>query len=147
MCSTCRLNPYAGTTFAGFNAGLSSYAQDHGFTYSTSNLFSGGSFNFNSYKTAVENGQVVALFFDGYAIHLQTIEEDGIDTVRSAVSVNTHIAIGCGYKVDTYYDEDGNIISEQKYLYVASGLTSYGSCYFNINAYGSLDQAIAVTIQ
>lgn len=133
-----------GTTFTGFNAGMNSYVQSKGYTYSTTNLFTNNTFNFDAYKTAVSNGQPVALFLSGYAM-CGVVEDDGVDTVNNVVSVNTHVAIGHGYKEIIYYDANNNVVSTQRYLMVSSGLAGYGLQKFNM-AYGTINKAIAVTI-
>lgn len=135
----------SGTTFAGFQAGMSSYAQNQGYTYTSTSLFSGGVLDYNAYKTSVQNGKPVALFLDGYAIGAVQ-EGDGVDTVNSSVSQNTHVAVGFGYKTHYYYDANNNLISTQKYFKVASGLSTYGLCYLNMNAYGTINHAISIEI-
>ena len=137
----------SGTSFSGFNAGMTSYVQGQGYSYSTTSMLTSGSFDFNKYKTAVEAGKPVALFLNGYAIYTYTSTESGVDTIHSDVSSYTHVAIGCGYKYETYYDANNNVVSTQKYLRVASGLATYGMCYLNINAYTTINNAISVAIQ
>lgn len=137
----------SGTTFAGFNAGMSAYAQQQGYSYSTTSVFTSGSFDFNKYKTAVESGKPVALFLNNYGIYMATTTEGNVDTVHNDVSPYTHVAIACGYKCDTYYDANNNVISTQRYLRVSSGLALYELCYFNATAYTTINNAIAITIQ
>ncbi len=136
----------AGTTFSGFQAGMASYAQSKGFTYTSTDLFSNGVFNFNNYKNAIDSGKPVAFFLNGYAIEVSRSEANGVDTVTSDVSVNTHVAAACGYKCDTYYDANNNVISTQRYFKISSGLSSYNICYLNMNAYGTINRAISIHI-
>lgn len=136
-----------GTTFSGFNTGMASYAQQQGYSYSTTSVFTSGSFDFDKYKTAVESGKPVALFLNNYGIYMATTTEGNVDTVISDVSPYTHVAIACGYKCDTYYDANNNVISTQRYLRVSSGLALYGLCYINATAYTTINNAIAITIQ
>ena len=137
----------SGTSFSGFNAGMASYVQGQGYSYSTTSMFTSGSFDFNKYITAVESGKPVALFLNGYAIYTYTDTENGVDTIHSDVSVYTHVAVGCGYKYETYYDANNNVVSTQRYLRVASGLALYGMCYINASAYTTINNAISITIQ
>ena len=136
-----------GTTFAGFDAGMASYVQQQGYTYSSTSVFTSGSFDFNKYKTAVESGKPVALFLNNYGIYMATTTEGNVDTVINDVSPYTHVAVACGYKCDTYYNASNNVISTQRYLRVASGLALYGLCYINAAAYTTSNNAIAITIQ
>ena len=135
-----------GTTFAGFEAGLTSFVQRQGYSYSSTSVFTSGSFDFNKYKTAVESGKPVALFLNNYAIAATRVEGN-VDTVVNDVSPYTHVAVGCGYKCDTYYNASNSVISTQRYLRVASGLALYGLCYINATAYTTINNAIAITIQ
>ena len=133
-----------GTTYTGFNAGMTSYVQSKGRTYTATSLFTNNTFDFNRYKTTVDGGTPVAFFFNGYAM-AATVDGEGVDTINNAVSVNTHVAIGYGYKEDIYYDANNNVISTQRFLMVSSGLAIYGLCYFNIH-YGTINKAVAATI-
>ena len=136
-----------GTTFAGFNAGMSAYVQQQGYSYSTTSVFTSGSFDFNKYETAVESGKPVALFLNNYAIYNYTATDGNVDTISNDVSPYTHVAIACGYKCDTYYDANNNVISTQRYLRVSSGLALYDLCYINATAYTTINNAIAITIE
>ncbi len=136
-----------GTTFAGFDAGMASFVQRQGYAYSSTSVFTNGSFDFNKYKTAVESGKPVALFLNNYAIYMSTKTEGSVDTIINDVSPYTHVAVGCGYKCDTYYNANNSVISTQRYLRVSSGLALYGLCYINATAYTTINNAIAITIQ
>ncbi|MBQ8429528.1 MAG: hypothetical protein IJX30_05490 [Clostridia bacterium] len=133
-----------GTTYTGFNTGMNSYVQSRGRTYTTTSLFTNNAFDFNRYKTTVDGGTPVAFFLNGYALGA-LVQGDGVDTFNSSVSVNTHVAIGYGYRECVYYDANNNVISTQRFLMVSSGLAIYGLCYFNIH-YGTINKAVAVTI-
>lgn len=136
-----------GTTFSQFQAGMNSYVTGKGYTYTTVNMLTNGVFDFNSYKNAVESGKPVALFLNGFAMLESIVEGNNIDTVNSAVTSYTHVAVGCGYKCDTYYDSSNNVITTRRYLKVASGLSDYNIGYVNINGYGEINKAISVQIQ
>ncbi|MBQ8876809.1 MAG: hypothetical protein IJY63_04620 [Clostridia bacterium] len=133
-----------GTTYTGFNAGMTSYVQSKGYTYTTTSLFTNNTFDFGRYKTTVDGGTPVAFFLNGYAMS-GTETGDGVDTENNAISGNTHVAIGYGYRESFYYDANNNVVFTQRYLLVSSGLAIYGLCNFNI-AYGTINKAIAVTI-
>ncbi len=136
-----------GVTFSQFQAGMNSYVTGKGYTYTTVNMLTNGVFDFNSYKNAVESGKPVALFLNGFAMLESIVEGNNIDTVNSAVTSYTHVAVGCGYKCDTYYDSSNNVITTRRYLKVASGLSDYNIGYVNINGYGEINKAISVQIQ
>lgn len=137
---------HLGTTFAEFQSGMSQYVTNKGYTYSTTNIFSNGNFNIASYKSSVQNGKPVALFMTGYALLNGITEETNMDTISSGYSANTHVMVGCGYKIDKYYNSNGALQETRTYLRVASGSDIYGIGYLNINALGQMDRAISVTI-
>ena len=135
-----------GTTFSGFQRGMNAYAVSKGYTYTTVNMFTNGSLNIQSYKSAVQSGKPVALFLTTYAFLNGITEDNGVDTVSSAFSQGSHVVIGCGYKIDTYYNSSEQIIDTRYYLKVATGDDSYNIGYLNINGLGNLDRAISVLI-
>ncbi len=138
--------PHAGVTYNEFQLGMETLVERQGYTYTTTNLFSGGNFNFNNYKNAVENNLPVALFLTNFNMLDGILEGDGIDTIGNGYCPVSHVAAGCGYKIDTYYDANDNVIQTRKYLKVASGLISYGIGYMNINGVTTIDKAISIQV-
>ncbi len=136
----------AGTTYAGFQSGMQQYVTGKGYTYTTTNMFTNGSLNMTSYKNAVQAGKPVAMFLSGFAMLVNTSQTTPTDTITSHYINSTHATVGCGYRIDTYYDESGRLIDTRNYLKIASGLESYDIGYLNINALGQMDKAIAVDI-
>ncbi len=138
--------PHEGTTFSEFQLGMETLVERQGYTYTTTNLFSGGSFNFNNYKNSVENNIPVALFLSDYNMLNGIREEEGLDTIGNGYSPVSHVTAACGYKIDTYYDESDNVIQTRNYIKVASGLISYGIGYLNINGVTTIDRAISIQV-
>ncbi len=138
--------PHEGVTFSEFQLGMKTLVERRGYTYTTTNLFSGGSFNFNNYKNAVENNIPVAFFLSDYNMLNGISEGDGIDTIGNGYCPISHVAAACGYKIDTYYDANNNVIQTRKYIKVASGLNSYGIGYLNINGVTTIDRAISIQV-
>ncbi len=138
--------PHQGTTFSEFQLGMSTYATNHGYTYSSTDVFSNGSFNFNNYKTSVENNKPVAIFLTNFSMLNSLVESDGRDTIGRGYCAVSHVVAGCGYKVDTYYDINGNVINTRTYLKVASGLLGYGIGYLNVNGESTISRAISTQI-
>ncbi len=135
-----------GTTFSGFQSGMESYVEGKGYTYSSTNIFSWGSFNFNNYKSAIENGKPVVIFLSSFAFLADITENQGADTIDSYYCANTHVVVGYGYMKHTYYNANGGTVDTRTYLQVASGLDSFGLAYLNINGLGNMDRAISITI-
>ena len=125
---------------------MGAYASSRGYTYTTVNMFTNGSLNIQSYKSAVQSRKPVALFLTTYAFLNGITEDNGVDTVSSAFSQGSHMVIGCRYKIDTYYNSSEQIIATGYYLKVATGVDSYNIGYLNINGLGNLDRAISVLI-
>ncbi len=136
-----------GTTFSGFQQGMERYVEEKGLTYSTTSMMSWGELNLETYKNYVEDEIPVALFLNGFAMS-NFGEEDNVDTVINSTYVATHVEVGIGYKIDTYYNASGNVITTRKFLKVSSGIVNYGIGYLNIssNAGGDIVNAIAIEI-
>lgn len=139
--------PHAGTTFSEFQLGMQTYSQNHGYTYSSTDVFANGSFNFNNYKNAVENNKPVAIFLTNFTMHNGILEEEGKDIIGRGYCAVSHVAVGCGYRIDTYYDQNNNVITTRTYLKVACGLISYGIDYLSINnGESTISKAISTQI-
>ncbi len=138
--------PHEGTTYSEFQLGMETYVEQQGYTYTSTNLFTNGSFNFNNYKNAVESNKPCALFLTNFAMLDGYLVYDGGEEIRSGYCPVSHIAAACGYKIDTYYDENNNVIDTRTYLKVASGLNSYGIGYLNINGITTISKAISILV-
>lgn len=132
-----------GTTYNGFQKGMKKYVENHNLTYSTEDV---GSLNFNKYKAAVEANKPVALFLSDYTFYLGAETNSTGETITTEYSNVAHVAVGCGYKVDTYYDNSGNSIFTRTYLKIASGFETVGFVYMCLDDYSTIDRAVAVTI-
>lgn len=136
----------AGTTFSGFEKGMKQYALNHGgFTYKSENLKSQGKFNLGSFKNAVEAQKPVAIFLSDYTIIKSMYEEGSTDTIYTSYETLAHVVAACGYRTDTYYNENGNVIDTRTYLKVASGFKLTGLTYIQIDK-SSIDEAISIII-
>lgn len=135
-----------GTTFSGFQSGMSEYVSSHGYTYSSESVLSGGNFDFSKYKNALESNKPVALFLNNYALLSSIQENGGQDVIYSEHSTVAHVVVACGYKQHHYYNSNGQKTAERTYLKVCSGITTRGICYLNINSVSKIDKAISVNI-
>ncbi len=140
--------PHAGTTFSEFQLGMETYVENAGYTYTTTNLFSNGTFNFNNYKNAVESNKPCAIFLTNFAILDDVFtEEEGLDAITCGYCPVSHVLAGCGYRIDTYYDANGNVITTKTYLKAACGTMTYGIGYLNINdGRSTINKAISVLV-
>ncbi len=137
---------HLGTTYSEFQDGMATYVSSKGYTYSTSSLFSWGSFNFEAYKVAVQGGKPVALFLNSFAIKNDITTSGNVDTVISDHTNTAHIVIGCGYQQYKYYNAGGQEIDNRIYLKVATALNSYQIGFLNINGLSVINHAISIEI-
>ena len=133
-----------GTTYDGFHKGMKSYVNNHGYSYSTEDL---GNLDFNKYKTAVENNKPVALFLLNYSFAVTGEDNGSSEVIKSKHNTIAHVVVGCGYKVDTYYNANGQVIATRTYLKVASGLNFYEITYLCLDGKSTIYRADAVIIQ
>ena len=132
-----------GTTFNGFHKGMKTYVEEHSLTYSTEDL---GSLNLDKYKAAVESNKPVALFLGDYSFYLGATSNANGETIKSEHSSVAHVVVGCGYKIDTYYNSEGKVVATRTYLKVASGFDSYGVVYLCLDGKSTVDRATSVII-
>ncbi len=138
--------PHAGTTFSEFQLGMETYVEQQGYNYTSTDLFTNGSFDFNKYKNAVENDKPCAIFLTNFAMLNGTGEDTaGVDTISSGYCPVSHVAAGCGYRIDTYYNANNNVIGTRTYLKVASGSISYGLGYLNVSR-STISKAISILV-
>lgn len=134
----------AGTTYEGFHNGMKSYVNNRGYSYSTEDL---GSLDFNKYKSAVENDKPVALFLLNYSFAVAGQDSGSSEIINSRHSTVAHVVVGCGYKVDTYYNSVGQVIATRTYLKVASGFLEEGLTYLCLDGKSEIYKANSLIIQ
>lgn len=142
---------YVGTTFAGFELGMSDYADERGYTYESYSVFgSDGAIDLTALRASLVAGRPVALFLYDYAIVSDISVSGGRDVITSRYSSVTHVAMCCGYRVDTYYDAQNNVTDERVYLRIVVGLNGVlndAIGYLNINGdVTTINHAISVSI-
>lgn len=142
-----KLNDYMGTkegtTFNGFQKGMKTYVEEHSYTYRTEDL---GNLNFDKYKAAVEANKPVALFLSDYTFYMSSQSKSGGETIEGDYCNVAHVVIGCGYKVDTYYNSNGQVITTRTYLKIASGFNLYEITYLCLDGKSTIDRATSVII-
>lgn len=133
----------AGTTASNFHSGMKTYAGEYNYSYSTEDL---GSLNFEKYKSAVEANKPVVLFLSGYTFYSGAQTTGSGEVLTGAYCSAEHVVVGCGYKVDTYYNAAGSQLYTRTYLLVASGLDGRGVDYLCLDGKTTVDGAAAVVI-
>lgn len=133
-----------GTTFTGFQNGMKAYVSNCNYSYTYEDV---GNLDFNKYKSAVENNKPVAIFLNNFSL-MGTGEDTGTkEVIKSSHCSSAHVVIGCGYKVDTYYNSNGQVITTRTYLKVASGFSLYGVTYLCLDGKSKIDRATSIVIQ
>lgn len=133
----------AGTTFNGFQKGMQKYVSNHGYTYTTASI---GTIDFEKYKQSINSGKPVALFLENFTFWWDVKTKEGSETLITRYTGVPHVAIGCGYLVETYYNANNQQIAQRTYLKVASGLFEYGISYLCLDGKSKIVQAISVSI-
>lgn len=135
----------AGTSFSGFQTGMSLYVSKYGgLNYQSDNVCTAGNLNLSKFKSAINAGKPVALFMPAYTFQAIT-EGNGYDSIDSIYNTVAHVVAACGYRVDTYYDQSNRVIETRTYLKVASGLIKYGITYLSVDT-SIFNEAISITI-
>lgn len=135
----------AGTTFSGYQSGMAQYATNYGgYTYSSSSVKTLGAFDMSKFATSVQSGKPVALFLPAYTF-VGIGEYDNYDDIGGTYYTTAHVAIAFGYRIETYYDADNVVIATRRYLRVASGFTTTGITYLNLDN-STMNEAIASLI-
>ena len=134
-----------GTTFNGFNSGMSAYASQHGYTYSWSNVWSS---DLSSYGAAIESGKPVAVFLMGFSLVSAESTSAGKDVFTISEYTGNHVVASYGYKIDYYYDFADNLITSRTYLTVINGGYLNSSIkYICLNGRSNVAYAISTWIE
>lgn len=134
----------AGTTYEGFQKGMKAYVESCNLNYSITDL---GALNLNGYKSEVQLNRPVAIFLSNFSMK-DTCEDNGTSEVINSCRCNAaHVVIGFGYRIDTYYNSDGQVITTRTYLKVASGLFTFRIGYLCLDGKSSIDKATSAIIQ
>lgn len=133
----------AGTTFEGFQNGMKSYVNGQGYTYQNQDL---GSFDFEKFKTAIENDKPVALFLDDFSLKITGEDNGSREIIKSDYCNTPHVAIAYGYRIETYYNANNQVITTRTYLKVASGLINYRLTHLCLDGKSTIDRAVAISI-
>ena len=134
----------SGTTVQQFLNGMKTYSNRAGYNFSYTSCMSGGSLSYSKVQSSMKNDQPVALFLSGYNVgHIS--EEEGYDGIAYVLSAANHVMVGFGYWQINYTYKSGNQ-ETFNYIYVASGVDTRSSGYFNINYNTKINDAFAVRI-
>ena len=135
-----------GTTFDGYQSGMSAYAKRCGYTYSSETVMSGKNFDLDKYHAAITAGKPVSIFLTDYSVYTKTETNGGTDKITYKYNNIGHVVVGYGYYVDTYYDSANKVIATRTYLHVANGQVLNPKCYLCLDGKSTVYTAISSTI-
>ena len=130
-----------GVSESEFKDGLKSYVVDHGYNIQYTSLGTGNSFNYSTFKTAVNNNQPTVLFVQPSNIYILS-ERENQDFITSSNISGNHIMVAYGYYEVKYTLSNGT--RTDKYLLVATGLSGTSMAFYKIGSY--VNTAYKVTI-
>ena len=134
----------AGTTFEGFNNGLEEYIENHGYSYSTRNVWNS---NLSLYESSVNNEKPVVIFASGFSFVSDLAESNGRDVITIDKYQDNHAMVGYGYRIDEYYNANNQLIETRTYLSVINGGTIDRSIkYLCLDGLTEINHVIEVTI-
>ncbi|MBD5131275.1 MAG: hypothetical protein HDT28_01580 [Clostridiales bacterium] len=124
-----------------FKSGLKSYVVDHGYNIEYISLGNGNSFNYSTFKTAVNNNEVSVLFVQSSNIYRCVSNED--EDVLYTINISgNHIMVAFGYYEVKYTLSNG--IRTDKYLRVATGWADNAKAFYKVGSY--IDAAYKVKV-
>lgn len=127
-----------------FVDGLGSYITNRGFNVKLQNIVNGSSFDYTTYRNAINNNKVVALLAHAGEIY-SISEHSNYDFITTSNIAGSHIMVAYGYYDIRYYDASGKLFRNDTYLEVATGLTSPQTALYKINPH-NLTSAYIVNI-
>ena len=133
-----------GTTVAQFISGMRTYCSRKGKSISFISCMAGGSFDYSSAKTHMEENRPVVLFCAGYNVATINTYENS-DKIYNYESTANHVMVGFGYK-DITYTMANSSTALYRYFEVASGVPLNDSGYYNIDYKTKINDAYAINI-
>ncbi len=132
---------YEGVTESNFKTGLSNYIKDQGYSVSYDSVWSGGTFNYSAFKTAVNNNKITVLFVKPSNLYVLADNAD-VDVLGDNYIPANHIMVAFGYYEVKYTTSSGT--RTDKYLKVSSGFDGIGLMLYKVGSY--IDAAYTLQI-
>jgi len=131
----------AGVTVAGYKDGLASYTDIHGYNITYTDVRAGNNSLTSGFKTAINNGKLVSLFFNTFNITGSSgvTHSAGYDEVALTLYGAPHVMVAYGYMEIQYKNAQGNVFRTDFYAAVQTGFQS--NSWVRINDYCTLDAA------
>lgn len=126
-----------------FVNGLETYIEGQGYNITMQDAL-GSSLNYEACKAAIDNNKVIALLSNPGNIY-DIGYMDSYDSIASYYVTSGHIMVACGYCEISYYDENGNMFRNDKYLSVSTGLDTMTLAMYKVNPH-NLNAAYIVNI-
>lgn len=116
-----------GTTYEGFQAGMTSYVNEHGYTFQSTEFGT----DHAAVRSWIDSDRPVAIFLlnEFHLIGSGEITENGTyDSYKIHNFTGNHVVLAFGYRTITYYNADGTVKENHRLYRVFTGINdmSYG---------------------
>ena len=129
-----------GVTMTGYLNGVTSYVASRGRNMTFTSVMT-PTINTAQYRTALESGQLLSVFLDGFAIvslsDLNTYASH--DTVRFQISDGAHIMAAYGYLEIKYFNSSNVNFRTDTYLHIKTGFTMPTHALVSLNRFCTVD--------
>jgi len=132
-----------GVTIQDYTDGLDSYVSSKGQTFTSTSLMDNGTLDYEAVKTALESGQLLSVFVDGYTFALVS-PKTGFDIIGNEEYAGLHVMAVYGYMEIEYYDGP-NKIRHEKLLQVHTGFSGIHSM-LRLNSWVTLHEVLITHI-
>lgn len=134
----------SGTSQNQFHTGFTSYVTGKGRSVIYTSAVSGGTLNWESATSYIDNDKPVMLYLTGYNFANRT-QNSGSDVYSKELYTGSHMAVAYGYNKVSYYNASGALIKTVMYFKIATGQNRGYSLYI-VGNNGSLDDAESINI-
>lgn len=114
-----------------FKDGLESYIKSKGHNITYPAVKSGSSFNYTTYKNALQDKKPVVLFVSPSDLYFVS-EADGYDRITTSAISGDHVMIAYGYREIRY--TIGSTVRTDTYLLVATGFMTIRQAYYKVSS-------------
>lgn len=138
---------YGGATAETFKSGLKAYANNKGYSVSTSSFYSNRvSVNLSRLKTAIIEDKIGVILCERFDYVYGIVVSGGSAKIVKEHNDAPHIMMVTGYTTYNFYN-DGVTVATETFLHVSSGFSSGDMGYVQLNdSFLAIDEAIIYSI-
>lgn len=134
-----------GNSVSEFKSGMEKYCERSGYSFQTISCMNGNNLDYNKAKSALQDdGLPIIMFLQ--RLQLSSIEEmTNADKYESRFGDISHALSAFGYREITYRI-DSDVVRTERFLHVASGISSFQDVYLNVENNLMVDDAYIIQI-